>query len=342
MSFIHFYKRQNYMATIKKLKSGNWNCQIRIKGTSSLSKTFSHKSEAEMFARETENRIKIELSNETYNGLRYVLNTYIERVLINHDGSLRGSYELTTYLGNTLVRYFGDVPLGVITSPQVASFRESRLKIDKVSESTAKKEMDLLQRLYKFADVELGLSLPNPVIKVKKPYGGKIRTVVINHAQLESILSKTPAKYHDYFRLLMETSCRRSELLFMNTSWVNLEKRTISLPADRTKSKVAREVPLSKLAIIILKPLLGTCVKEIFKWRSRSVTQCFSRAVKRVGYKDVVVHTLRHSCLSRYGRMGLSVFQLRAISGHNSVRMLERYVKIDSQSVLSAMDGEGI
>ena len=330
------------MATIKRLKSGNWNCQIRIKDTSPLSKTFSYKSEAEAFAKEAENRIRIELLNETYNGLRYVLDTYIERVLINHDGSLRGSYELTTYLGNTLVRYFGDIPLDAITSPQVASFREKRLRVDKVSESTTKKEMDLLQRLYKFADVELGLSLPNPVIKVKKPYGGKIRTTVITHTQLESILSKTPAKYHDYFRLLMETSCRRSELLFMNTSWVNLDSRCISLPAERTKSKIAREVPLSKLAITIIKPLLDNDIKEIFKWKSRTVTQCFSRATKRVGYKDVVVHTLRHSCLSRYGRMGLSVFQLRAISGHNSVRMLERYVKVDSQSVLSAMDGGGI
>ena len=328
------------MATIKRLKSGNWNCQIRIKDASPLSKTFSYKSEAEAFAKEAENRIRVELSNETYNGLRYVLDTYIERVLINHDGSFRGSYELTTYLGNTLVRYFGDIPLDAITSPQVASFREKRLRVDKVSESTTKKEMDLLQRLYKFADVELGLLLPNPVIKVKKPYGGKVRTAVITHTELESILSKTPVKYHDYFRLLMETSCRRSELLFMNTSWVNLDSRCICLPAERTKSKIAREVPLSKLAITIIKPLLENDIKEIFKWKSRTVTQCFSRATKRAGYKDVVVHTLRHSCLSRYGRMGLSVFQLRAISGHNSVRMLERYVKVDSQSVLSAMDAK--
>lgn len=36
--------------------------------------------------------------------------------------------------------------------------------------------------------------------------------------------------------------------------------------------------------------------------------------------------------------MGLSVFQLSKISGHKSVKMLQRYVKIDSQSVLSAMD----
>jgi hypothetical protein len=49
---------------------------------------------------------------------------------------------------------------------------------------------------------------------------------------------------------------------------------------------------------------------------------------------------LKHSCLSRYGRLFFSVFQLRAISGHRSVRMLEIYVKVDSISVINDMDFE--
>jgi integrase len=97
-------------------------------------------------------------------------------------------------------------------------------------------------------------------------------------------------------------------------------------------------VPLSKHAVKIIEPFLNDGRKELFRWKGESMTQCFVRASKRLGYKDVVIHTLRHSCLSRYGRLGFSVFQLRAISGHRSVRMLERYVKVDSMSVLSAMD----
>lgn len=329
------------MATIKQLKSGNWNCHIRIKDALPVSKTFTHKIEAERFGIEVENRIKSERSGASYKGLQFVLDTYRQRVLVNSDGSVRGSYELTKYLGNSLVRFFGDVPLDIISPSNIASYREKRLREDKVSESTTKKEMDLLQRLYKFADIELGISVPNPVIKVKKPSGTRVRQIVITHAQLENILKYTPDKYHDYFRLLMETSCRRSELLYMKTLWINIERRVICLPSEVTKTSTAREVPLSKCALVIIKRLLELDTKELFRWRARSVTQCFTRAVKRAGYKDVVVHTLRHSCLSRYGRMGLSVFQLRAISGHNSVRMLERYVKVDSQSVLVAMD-EGV
>ncbi|MFT4850456.1 MAG: integrase [Sediminicola sp.] len=326
------------MAAFKQLKSGNWNVEIRIKGASPICKTFKHKSDAEQFVIKNEQAIRTNLKGQTLLGLQFVLDTYRKRVLINHDGSLRGSYHHTGYLGKSLVKFFGDITLGSITSANVASFREKRLRIDGMSESTTRKEMELLQRLYKFADIELDVKTTNPVNKVKKPSGAKIREVVINHRQLEHILEEVSSKYHDYFRLLMETACRRSELLYLKTSWVDLNKRVIHLPAEITKTGFARGVPLSKSAILILEPLLDIARKELFRWKGESMTQCFSRAVKKLGYKDVVVHTLRHSCLSYYGRLGFSVFQLRAISGHRSVRMLERYVKVDSESVLGAMD----
>jgi len=326
------------MAAIKQLKSGNWNVEIRIKGSKSICKTFKLKSDAEQFSIKNEQAIRANLKGQTLLGLQFVLDTYRKRVLINHDGSLRGSYHYTGYLGKSLVKFFGDVTLGSITTANVASFREKRLRNDGMSESTTRKEMELLQRLYKFADIELDIEVKNPVNKVKKPSGAKIREKVIDNEQLEHILDEVPHKYHPYFRLLMETACRRSELLYLKTSWVDLSKRVIHLPAEVTKTGTSREVPLSKKAIEIIEPLLNIGRKELFRWKGETMTQCFVRAAKRLGYKDVVIHTLRHSCLSYYGRLGFSVFQLRAISGHRSVRMLERYVKVDSLSVIGAMD----
>ena len=334
---------ERVMATIYKLKSGNWNVGIRIKGAKSVSKTFIRKSDAERFAYQEELRVReslgqLKLVDEIKHNLRFVLDTYKERVLVNHDGSLRGSYDYTETLGRTLIRFFGDVNLEAITSAQVASFREQRLRVDGKAESTARKEMELLQRLYRFADVELGIEIPNPVNKVKKPSGAKVRERVISYEELEHILDEVPSDYHSYFRLLMETACRRSELLNLPTAWIDLKARVIKLPAEITKTNTAREVPLSKVAISILEPMLSCNAKSIFKWQGRSVSQVFRRACRRLKYDDVVIHTLRHSCLSRYGRLGFSVFQLSKISGHKSVKMLQRYVKIDSQSVLDAMD----
>tara|TARA_R110002020_G_scaffold92756_2_gene224213 strand:- start:162 stop:1148 length:987 start_codon:yes stop_codon:yes gene_type:complete len=326
------------MATIRKLKSGNYNVGIRIKGANSVSKTFILKSDAERFAKQEELRIRESLGQlNSGESLQFVLDTYIERVLVLHDGSHRGSYEYTKTLGRTLVKYFGDVSLEEITSSQVASYREKRLRVDGKAESTARKEMELLQRLYRFAYVELDIKATNPVDKVKKPSGSKVRERVITHKELDNILCEIPYKYHSYFRLLMETACRRSELLSLPKAWVDLSARVIRLPAHITKTNTAREVPLSKQAMEILEPLLSGD-GLLFNWQGRTVTQVWRRACTRLNCRDVVIHTLRHSCLSRYGCMGFSVFQLSKISGHKSVKMLQRYVKIDSNSILGAMD----
>jgi integrase len=326
------------MATFKKLPSGNFNVIIRIKGHKTVSKTFPSNQLAVEFAKVEEERIKTELTGQTFQGLSYTLKTYQERVLVNHDGSLRGSYKYTGYLGNTLLRYFGDCKLEYIRPSHVASYREYRLRECKVSESTARKEMELLQRLYRFASIELDIEIPNPVDRVAKPSGAKVRERVISYHELEHILDEVPHQYHNYLRLLMETACRRSELLKLPSSWIDLQSRVIRLPAEITKTNTSREVPLSKKAVDILKPLLANNPKVLFNWRGQALSQVFRRSCRRLGYDDVVIHTLRHSCLSRYGRMGLSVFQLSKISGHKSVKMLQRYVKIDAQSVIDAMD----
>jgi len=48
----------------------------------------------------------------------------------------------------------------------------------------------------------------------------------------------------------METACRSSELLYLKTSWVDLNKRVIYLPLEITKKTgVSREDFLSKALI---------------------------------------------------------------------------------------------
>ena len=52
----------------------------------------------------------------------------------------------------------------------------------------------------------------------------------------------------------------------------------------------------------------------------------FDRAVARAGLgKDVTLHTLRHTALSRMIAAGFDDYTVMEISGHSSTRMLARY-----------------
>ena len=58
--------------------------------------------------------------------------------------------------------------------------------------------------------------------------------------------------------------------------------------------------------------------------------QAYERAVARAGIEDFTFHDLRHDALTRLAKLGLNVLELRAISGHTTANMLQRYVSIDA------------
>ena len=69
------------------------------------------------------------------------------------------------------------------------------------------------------------------------------------------------------------------------------------------------------------------------------VAHTFRRALNRAGITtgDVSLHTLRHTALSRMIAMGIDDFTVMAISGHRSVRMLERYTHPTDARKLEAL-----
>jgi integrase len=60
-----------------------------------------------------------------------------------------------------------------------------------------------------------------------------------------------------------------------------------------------------------------------------AVKQAYERAIGRAGITNFTFHDLRHDALTRLAKQGLSVLELRAISGHTTANMLQRYVSID-------------
>jgi Phage integrase family len=70
------------------------------------------------------------------------------------------------------------------------------------------------------------------------------------------------------------------------------------------------------------------------------IAHVFRRAVVRAGITsgDVSLHTLRHTALSRMIASGIDDFTVMALSGHQSVRMLERYTHPTNARKLDALE----
>ena len=123
----------------------------------------------------------------------------------------------------------------------------------------------------------------------------------------------------------METATRRGEILNLTWTDVDLQRRTAKVNGKTGY----RTIPLSPLCIATLKTLPRSIDGRVFPVTIETLKQAYQRAVARAGIEDFTFHDLRHDSLTRLAKLGLSILELRAISGHTTANMLQRYVSID-------------
>ena len=105
----------------------------------------------------------------------------------------------------------------------------------------------------------------------------------------------------------------------------------------QTKNGSKREVPLTKLALEVLRGLSKE-TDYVFTISENAFRSSWSRLIKRSGIKDLRFHDLRHEAVSRFFEMGLSVPEVALISGHRDLRMLASYIDLNSRSVVQKIE----
>ena len=137
------------MANFRLLPSGNWNAQVRVKGKSPQSKTFSTKAEAELWAKQIE-AVTMDRKHHTI----YTLGmTYCETMLKG-----KGSYDHALKIVEHLGRHFTQ-PIHEITPQMINDFKIMRLKT--VKPSTCRTQLAFISRFYRFAERGLLIDIHN-------------------------------------------------------------------------------------------------------------------------------------------------------------------------------------
>ena len=127
------------MANIRSLPSGNWNAQVRVKGKSPQSKTFSTKAEAELWANQLE-AVTMDRKHHTI----YTLGmTYCETMLKG-----KGSYDHALMIVEHLGKHFTQ-PIHEITPQRINDFKIVRLKTGKPSK--CRTQLAFMSRFCRFA-----------------------------------------------------------------------------------------------------------------------------------------------------------------------------------------------
>lgn len=131
-------------------------------------------------------------------------------------------------------------------------------------------------------------------------------------------------------RLLVLTGCRRSEILKLRWSEVDIQRGRLRLADSKTGTKV---VPLGAAALELLNslPRTGDYVLPAAGGQGHAVglQKFWERLRQRAGLKDVRIHDLRHSFASVAVAGGASLYLTGRVLGHRQSRTTEIYAHLD-------------
>jgi integrase len=136
--------------------------------------------------------------------------------------------------------------------------------------------------------------------------------------------------------MLLDTGCRWSEIA--GVKWSNLDFENKTIHVWREKTSTAAVLAMSNRVHDLLQEMEQTC-DWVFPNKTNDGPRVynegpFKRACERAGLEDFSFHSLRHTRITRLTQAGLSLSQIKAVSGHADLKSLQRYQHLTSNDVV--------
>jgi integrase len=228
----------------------------------------------------------------------------------------------------------------------IESYVQHRSK--RMSPASINRELATLRRALRLAQE---WRLIDRVPRIRLLPGERIREFVLSRTQEAIYLQMAPQPLRDFALLALDTGLRQGEALALQWRDVQLEpvngakfgflrvregksrnaKRGLPLTA-KVRAMLAARLAASKAPWVFPgdngKPFLGTSLDHQHK-RVRDLLRLPA---------DFVIHSLRHTALTRLGESGADAFTIMRIAGHSSVTVSQRYMHPTSETVERAFE----
>lgn len=321
------------MGTIRRRGSA-WQVQIRRIGHNPISRSFSHKDEAQRWMRATEASLDLVVPSGhepkvAFPTIGELLERYEREITPGKRSNDREIDKLRVIRRHAI----GTIPATDLQSHAVATYRDTRLKA--VKPATVRRELAILRHCLEIAIHEWSLPLTsNPARRVRLPNADVSRNRRLSPEEIIRFWTAIDEARSWYLKpivsIAFETGMRRSEILAIHRRDNDSQKRLLNIP--KTKNGHPRTIPLSNNAQRVILSISGD--GQLFKVPIPSLRQSWVRLLSRAEITDFRFHDLRHEAISRFFEMGLSIPEVSLISGHRDTRMLMRYVHLKPEAVV--------
>ncbi len=241
----------------------------------------------------------------------------------------------TTYSrASRCVRFLGDRPAKRVTAADLRRLVAGAVA-QGLSPASCNRHLSALSAVL----AQAGVSLEMPWQKEPKGRTRWLTRDEVSHLAAECLPHRHGEAVSSLVRFLAETGMRVGEALALEWADLALDGPRPGATVRTSKNGDARWVPLTEEAAQAARtrptqrgPWCGlsqSTLNHVFRAARESVPST-------VGDREVVVHTLRHTCASRLVRAGVSLPVVQSWLGHRDYRSTLRYVHVDQDGLVAA------
>jgi len=233
-----------------------------------------------------------------------------------------------------LKEFFGHRRLSQVTLEAVDKYRIARGA--QVSSRTVDLELACLKTLLRLA-ADYGKAVTVPINRITLAREDNTRERVLTADEEQRLLAVCSPRMREFVLIALNTGMRKGEILKLERRHVNFTTRMITVPAENSKSKKDRRVPMNDVVLEVLKPyasIAGYLFGNDDGQPIKQINEQFNGACRRAkkdpedpkdpGIVGLRFHDLRHSMASRFVARGGSIVNLSKILGHSTIELTYR------------------
>ena len=219
-----------------------------------------------------------------------------------------------------LKAFFGDPPLGEISTTKMLEYRNSR----PVSVASVNRELAMLRSVLNMAHHD-GALANVPRVPMEAEHNERVRTA--SEKEYRAILKAVEPKVRDCIEILWETGFRVGEVLKLTPANLDYRNRGVNVAGIRQKGGLKRVLPMSARAwqILALRAKGRPRDARLFDFTRHVVHWHFVSACQAAKISGLWVHDLRATFATEKERQGWPRKLIREYTGHRTEYAFNRY-----------------
>lgn len=332
------------MSSIRKLPSGKYQVQIRLKNLKPITKSFDTKKNAQAFSRSVEGNTELQRKLGSPSVVSISFTELIKLYSKQYKGRDKSNKGRINHWGECFKdKLVVDIDEFMVDDELI--LLASRLTGSSVNRYKASLSSLFIYFIQHPKFKRIGFT--NPVRKESvscfktNPPKQRFLSQIEQQKLLESCKDNHWDKLYLLVLMALTTGARKGELLSLKWSQIALNERIATLPT--TKNGKPRLLPLTQPVVEELMKFRGSGEALVFNStvsidRPFDPKKSWTSSLKASGIGHIRFHDLRHTAASNLVKVGRSLFEVGTLLGHSSTSMTARYAHLAIEDTMIMVD----